>query len=103
MKLILFRDKTSEHDDSLLSLDMLPEKGLILSACGDGFVKVWNQKKEMIREIQFNQPIVSAVFLNSDADIIVGHSGQISVIHASDYDPFEVKLPSDEQLEGKEP
>ena len=47
----------------------------MLTACGDGLVKIWNAKKELIREIQFNEPIVSAIFLNSDADVLVGHAG----------------------------
>jgi hypothetical protein len=48
-------------------------------------VKVWNAKKELIREVKFNETIRSALFLNSSADIVVAHGGQLSVILASDY------------------
>jgi hypothetical protein len=41
------------------------------------------------------------LFLNNLADIIVAHgSGQISVIHASDYQPFEIPAPAKEIIEG---
>lgn len=57
----------------------------MLSACEEGLIKVWNQKKELLREIRFNDPIVSALFLNEEADIVVAHSGQLSIIAAIDY------------------
>jgi hypothetical protein len=36
---------------------------------------VWNEKKDLIREIKFNEPVVSARFINDDGDILVGHAG----------------------------
>jgi hypothetical protein len=48
----------------MLSVDIYYNKGLILTACKEGLVKVWNCKKELIREIKFNDPIKSALFLN---------------------------------------
>ena len=59
----------------MLNVDVYYEKGLMLTACKEGLVKVWNLKKELIREIKFNDPIISALFLNQEADIIVGHGG----------------------------
>ena len=56
-----------------------------MTSSRDGLVKIWNLKKELLREIKFNEPIFAACFLNKNADIAVGHSGQISVIYAKDY------------------
>jgi hypothetical protein len=70
-----FRDKTTEHEEPLLNFDVHLEKGLMLSCCEEGLVKVWNSRKELLREIKFNEPIVSALFLNEEADIVIAHSG----------------------------
>jgi hypothetical protein len=44
----------------------------------------------LIREIKFPDPITSVIFLNNDADILVGHVGKVSSVLAKDYKPFEV-------------
>ena len=84
---LLFKisDKINEHDEELESIDILFDKGILVTSSRDGLVKIWNIKKELLREIKFNEPIFSACFLNSDADLVIGHSGQISVIYAKDY------------------
>lgn len=69
---------------------MLPELGLFVTGAKDGLVKVWNIKKELIREIKFPEPITSVCFLNSKADILVGHVGKVSSVLAKDYKPFEI-------------
>lgn len=56
----------------------------------DGLVKVWNIKKELVREIKFPEPITSVCFLNSSADLLIGHIGKVSSVLAKDYKPFEV-------------
>ena len=56
----------------------------------DGFVKVWNIKKEMIREIKFPEPVYSVSFLNADGDILVGHLGKVSTVSHKDYAPDEI-------------
>jgi hypothetical protein len=66
----------------LLSVDVVQSSGLLLTCCREGLIKVWNEKKELLREIKFNEPVVSAMFLNSQGDIVVGHEGQLSVIRA---------------------
>lgn len=73
----------------MLSVDVVQAKGLLLTCCSDGLIKVWNEKKELIREIKFNEPVVSAKFINNDGDIVVAHAGQLSIIKAADYEPFE--------------
>jgi len=65
-------------------------------------VKVWNIKKELIREIKFPEPITSVCFLNSNADLLVGHVSKVSTVLAKDYKPFEIletALPSEYDIE----
>lgn len=67
----------------------------------DGLIKVWNIKKELVREIKFPEPITAVCFLNAHGDILVGHVGKVSSVMATDYKPFEVKeraQPTDAEL-----
>jgi WD40 repeat protein len=82
-------EKMDEHEDLLESVDTLNERGLFVTGGKDGLVKVWNIKKELIREIKFPDPITSVLFLNNDADLLIGHIGKVSSVLAKDYKPFE--------------
>lgn len=57
-------EKMDEHEDDLESIDYLHEYGLFVTGGKDGCVKVWNIKKELVREIKFPEPITSVCFLN---------------------------------------
>ena len=57
-------------------------------------------KKELIREIKFNEDITQALFLNNEGDIVAAHGGQLSIIYARDYQPLEQPLPDDESILG---
>ncbi|CDW78455.1 wd repeat-containing protein 87 [Stylonychia lemnae] len=109
-------DKIDEHEDELQSLDFLPKflgseiqsqnkkynTGLFVTGAKDGLVKVWNVKKELIREIKFPEPITSVCFLNSSADLLVGHVSKVSTVLAKDYKPFEIMetaLPTEYEIE----
>ena len=48
-------------------------------------MKIWDCRKRLIREIKFVEPVNSVSFLNPEADIIVGHSGNLSRLDAVDY------------------
>lgn len=74
-----------------MSVDMLQSKGLFVSGGKDGLIKVWNFRKELVREIKFPEPITAVCFLNPKGDILVGHIGKVSSVMAVDYKPFESK------------
>ena len=96
----LQQEKIDEHEEELVSLDM-DCRGLFVTGGRDGLVKIWNIKKELIREIKFPEPITSVCFLNSAADILVGHVGKVSSVLAADYKPFEtpeLALPNEEEV-----
>ena len=83
-------DSTFEHESEITDLGTFPQKQLFISGSLDGFVKVWNIKKEMIREIKFPEPVYSVSFLNKDGDILVGHLGKVSTVSHKDYCPNEI-------------
>lgn len=83
-------EKMDEHEDYLEGVDFLYGHGLFVTGGKDGCVKVWNTKKELVREIKFPEPITSVCFLNSEGDILAGHIGKVSSVLAKDYKPFEV-------------
>jgi WD40 repeat protein len=87
----LAQDKMDEHEEELASIDMLQSRGLFVTGGRDGLVKVWNIKKQLVREIKFPEPITSVAFLNPEGDILVGHIGKVSSVMAVDYKPFEVR------------
>jgi len=84
-------DTTFEHEKAVTDLACYSDKNLIISGSLDGYVRVWNLKKELIREIKFPEPIYSVSFLNSQADIIIGHMGKVSTVSHKDYCPFEIQ------------
>lgn len=83
-------DTTFEHESKIMDLDMFPDKNLFISGSMDGYVKVWNIKKELIREIKFPEPVYSVSFLNKNGDILVGHLGKVSSVSHTDYVPDEI-------------
>lgn len=69
----VFSEKMNEHEEEIESVDVHWDKGLILTASKDGYVKIWNTQKDLIREIKFNEDINQALFLNNLADVVVAH------------------------------
>ena len=58
---------------------------LIVSGCSDGYVKIWNLKKELIREIKYPEPISSVLFSSNSGNILVSHGKSISIMTYNDY------------------
>ena len=90
----------NEHEEPLETVDILYNQGLILTSSGDGSIKIWNACKDLVREIKFNEDIKEAVFLNDQGDIVIAHGGQVSIVYASDYQPYEIPLPSWDEMKG---
>lgn len=80
----------TEHEKQVSDLDCHIEKQLFISGSIEGLVKIWNVKKELIREIKFPEPVYSVSFLNREGDIIVGHLGKVSTVAFTDYKPNEI-------------
>lgn len=90
--LLYLRTETNlEHETGCTDIDCLPSKQIYVTGGKDGFVKVWNVKKELIREIKFPEEVYSVAFLNQKGDLLVGHRGKVSMVAVQDYAPDEIK------------
>ena len=78
-----------EHDEKVTTIDTHYGLKLIVSGDVGGLIKIWNYRRQLIREIKFTEPISAVCFLNEQADLAVGHKGKISRIAAIDYLPDE--------------
>ena len=83
-------DNTFEHYKTITDLGSFEDKNLFISGDIDGLVKVWNIKKDLLREIKFPEPVYSVSFLNDEGDIIVGHYGKVSTVSFAGYAPDEI-------------
>lgn len=84
---ILEPDNSDEHEDAITCFDVLQSKGVYVTGDESGLVKIWNCKKQLVREVKFVEPINSVCFLGGERDIIVGHSGNLSRLDYVDYQP----------------
>jgi hypothetical protein len=74
-----------EHEVAVLSVDIHEHLGLFATGDKEGLIKIWNKKKEIVREIKFTEPITALVFLNKQADLVIGHGSTLSRIKAQAY------------------
>ncbi len=80
-----------EHDEEVSSIDLHCRLQLIVSGDVSGIIKIWNFRRQLIREIKFMEPISAVCFLNYEGDLIVGHKGKLSRIEAAHYLPDDSK------------
>ena len=74
-----------EHEKKISDFSSYPSKNLFISSSIDGYAKIWNCKKDLIREIKFPEAVYSVSFQNDSGDILVGHHGKVSMVTAEDY------------------
>ena len=71
----------------MTSIDVHYGKRLIVTGDSDGLIKLWNYKKQLIREVKFTEPVSAVCFQNEQGDLLVGHEGKLSRIEAQNYLP----------------
>jgi WD40 repeat protein len=76
----LMLDSLKDHTGTITSIDVHQDAGLIITGSIDKSIKIWNTKKQIIREIKFPDSIESVKFLNPEGSILVGHAGHVSGI-----------------------
>lgn len=85
--LMVNTEKSEEHETGITGIDVLENYGLFVTGGKDGIVKIWNYRKELIREIKFPESINAVAFLNEKADLLVGHVEKVSQVGAPSYKP----------------
>lgn len=91
--------KQNEHESEIMNINV---RGDFCCTTGaDNCVKVWQIKpyKRLLKAIIFKVTVaMTATFLNSDLDLVIGHENFISVIKASTYMPYFKEASDDEQF-----
>ena len=77
----------NDHETIVLSIDVHLRLGLCATGDREGLIKIWNKKKEIVREIKFTDSITAICFLNKEADLLIGHGCNLSRVYAKDYIP----------------
>lgn len=88
--LLVRKEKTNEHSGKIICMDSNIQKNLFITGGEDGYVKIWTNEKDLIREICFPEQIDAVCFLNEKCDILIGHAAKVSIILAEDYKPFHI-------------
>lgn len=68
-------ERGTEHEDKVVACDVHKGLHMIVTADIEGLIKIWNYKKELIREIKFYETVSAVSFMNKEGDILVGHNG----------------------------
>lgn len=58
---LLPQDKDLDHDYPITAIDFSEKSNIHVTCDSDGLIKVWNELREIIREIKFNDPDMSSV------------------------------------------
>jgi hypothetical protein len=79
-----------EHKDCVTAMDWCGARGLLVTSSLDGMIKIWNSRRQLVRDIATRQALLACCFLNASADIVVGIRSNVSVIRARHYLPSEI-------------
>lgn len=86
-----FRNEEN-HSAMISAADFLDEKHLVLSASVDAVIKVWDQEKNLLRQVSIAMALTSLCFMNATGDVMAGLSSGIFILSRNDVLPE--KLPS---------
>ena len=67
-----------DHDDPVVCIDHVEHGGLHVTVDTEGLIKVWSEKRDLLSEIKFNEPVNSVCFMNANYDLLVAHGGKLS-------------------------
>ncbi|MDR3549305.1 MAG: hypothetical protein P4M11_13760 [Candidatus Pacebacteria bacterium] len=88
--------KEFDHEKTINGIDSLsvaPDKRLVVTCSDDGYVKIWNEHRQLIRQVHFPYRLLFAHFLGGSGDILISYSNSVSVLR------FETYFPKDFQPE----
>ena len=76
--------KLDEHFGGLGGIDFHPKLEIFVSGGPDATVKIFNIKKEILKEIKFPQPVTGVIFKNPEGDLMISHEEKVSVVRYQD-------------------
>eukprot|EP00826_Nyctotherus_ovalis_P037119 TRINITY_DN3366_c0_g2_i2.p1 TRINITY_DN3366_c0_g2~~TRINITY_DN3366_c0_g2_i2.p1 ORF type:complete len:317 (+),score=87.54 TRINITY_DN3366_c0_g2_i2:68-1018(+) len=79
--------KELDHEKCINSSDSIPSKRLTLTCSDDGALKVWDYKRQLIRQVRFPYKLPYAAFMNFGGDVLTCYQNIVSVIPFATYWP----------------
>jgi hypothetical protein len=80
MLMKLETNKLNDHNVGMTCSDFHDELNIYVTGGLDQYVRVFNLKKELLKEVLFPQPVESICFMNRHGDMVVGHDTKVSLI-----------------------
>lgn len=82
---------THANDENHLAMvsaaDFLDEKALVLTASVDAMIKIWDQEKNLLRQLNIAMAFTSLCFMNAGGDVMAGLSNGIFIVTRDDVLP----------------
>ncbi|TYZ53304.1 hypothetical protein PybrP1_002399 [[Pythium] brassicae (nom. inval.)] len=87
-----FANDDEDHSAMVSAADFLDEKALVLTASVDAMVKVWDQEKNLLRQLSLAMAFTSLCFMNASGDVMAGLSNGIFIVPREDVLPEKAPL-----------
>ena len=78
-----------DHSQELTAIDKCTAIKIFLTAGKDGFIKIWSNDNQLIREMNFAEPIYASCFANDRGDVLVGYGTHVCSVSVINYLPLE--------------
>ncbi|KAI9190859.1 uncharacterized protein BJ171DRAFT_605914 [Polychytrium aggregatum] len=82
------RRTDEENTATITCIVHLASYSIWASSSINGTIRIWDQGGALLREIQFNETILSILFCNDRGDLLVGLRDQIAVVAIQEYLPL---------------
>lgn len=89
-----FTGADDHHSTTVSAGDFLDERSLVLTASVDAVVKVWDQQRNLLRQVTLSTAVTSLCFLNADGDLLAGLTKGTFVISRRDVLPDKMPKPA---------
>ena len=77
--------KEFDHEKAINSIDTSSTRKLAVTCSDDGFAKIWDYRRQLVRQIRFPYKLSFACFLNCEGDVLLMYNNSISVLKFSMY------------------
>eukprot|EP00795_Rhopilema_esculentum_P002341 gene2341-17978_t len=77
---VMTKSLSVDHYQGVLSVSFHPVLSIVCSSGKDSCIKIWSLDKNLLCEINVNNSLTSACFLNSSGEILMGFHGHIFII-----------------------
>ncbi|KAI9330745.1 hypothetical protein BDR26DRAFT_871157, partial [Obelidium mucronatum] len=86
-KHIANHSRSDDHTDTITTIASIKKLGLFVTSSVDSTIKIWDLQNNLVREIQFHEPITSLAIANPRGDILIDMDNRIDMIHHTLYLP----------------